>query len=205
MNKLLKPLGITAAVLAVAGLGFTMSPTQAAATAPGVIALPPIGTNCNKPTNMYHPFNPTNGGPILVANTAGPTLATVSGRTTTPDGRSGVTLTVTDFLSTGRVDGLGDVTITLDHSRKAQDSSFILNNKTGDNGATQRMNFFINVEVDGARYHSTDQVTLLSTNVQAFPPPAGTVYELVSEVKLADESGRVVYSFPVGKSATVTQ
>jgi len=197
MNKLLKPLGITAAVLAVAGLGFTLPSTQAAAT----IGLPPIGTTCIKTTNMYHVFNPTR----LLATTVGPTAAKVSGTVTTTDGRQGVTMTVTDFLSTGRVEGLGDVTITLDNSRQAQPSSFILNSKAGDNGATQRMNFFINVDVDGAQYRSTGQVTLVSTNVQAFPPPAGTVYELVSEVKLADASGKVVYTFPVGRSATVTQ
>jgi hypothetical protein len=200
-RKFLKPLGITAAVLAVAGLGFTMTSTQAAATAPGIITLPPIGTNCIKTTNMYHTFNPIR----VLATTVGPTAAKVVGQTTTTDGRSGVSMVVTDFLSTGRVEGLGDVTITLDNSRQAQNSSFILNNKTGDNGATQRMNFFINVEVDGARYRSTDQVTLVSTDVRAFPPPAGTVYELVSEVKLADANGRVVYSFPVGQSAQVTK
>jgi hypothetical protein len=201
MNKLLKPLGITAAMLVVAGLGFTMSSTQAAATAPGTITLPPIGTTCNKPTNMYHVFNPTR----LLAVTAGPTVAKVTGQTTTTDGRQGVTLTVTDFLSVGRVEGLGDVRITLDNSRQAQDSSFILNNKTGDNGATQRMNFFINVDVDGKQYHSTEQVTLVSTAVRAFPPPEGTTYELVKEVKLADDRGNVVYSFPVGQSAQVTK
>jgi hypothetical protein len=200
-RKLLKPLGVTAALLAVAGLGFTMSSTQAAATAPGIITLPPIGTTCIKTTNMYHVFNPTR----LLATTVGPTAARVSGQTTTTDGRSGVTMQVTDFLSTGRVDGLGDVTITLDNSRQAQASSFILNNKTGDNGATQRMNFFINVDVDGKSYHSTEQVTLVSTSVQAFPPPAGTIYELVKEVKLADASGKVAYTFPVGQSAKVTQ
>jgi hypothetical protein len=185
----------------VAGLGFTMPSSQAAAT----IGLPPIGTPCIKTTNMSHTFNPTGGGPILVANTVGPTSATVTGRTTTPDGRSGVTMTVTDFLSTGRVDGLGDVTITLDNSRQAQPSSFILNSKAGDNGATQRMNFFINVEVDGRRYRSTDQVTLVSTAVQAFPPPPGTIYELVREVKLVDDNGNVAYTFPVGQSAQVTK
>lgn len=208
MNR--KVLGISAIAVAVAGIGlFSSLSSQASITSHGVkalpprnpILLPPIPTPCDQGAEMIHFFalSATQG---VSAPTNGSISAMTGDQFTTPDGRQGMTFNVQNFVSTGNVEGLGDVAITLDRSRQAQPGTFILNSKEGTDGATQRINLFINVSIDGKQYRSANQVTLLSTAVQNFPPPPGTNYELASGVTLLDAAtGKAAFSFPPGHAA----
>jgi hypothetical protein len=208
MNR--KLLGISAIALTVAGIGlFSSLSSQASISSQGTnalpanprILLPPIPTPCDQGAEMIHffAFSATQG---VSAPTSGSISALTGPQFTTPDGRQGMTFNVKNFVSTGEVEGLGEVSLTLDESRQAQPGTFILNSKEGTDGATQRINLFINVSIDGKQYRSANQVTLLSTAVQNFPPPPGTNYELASGVTLVDAAtGKAAFSFPPGHAA----
>jgi hypothetical protein len=207
-RKMLKLLGIAAMALAALGTGMAflssqVPEAQAAATAPAP------GTICTRLASMYHIFNPWGLPSGPVANTAGTIAAQVGQPISTADGRSGFTFTVVGFNSSGSVQGLGNVNMTLDPSRRASTSTFISNSpstataKALAEGNTQRINLYINVDIDGRRYRSQGEVTLLSTAVQAFPPPPGTVYELTANVTLLDENGRPAFVLPAGYAARI--
>lgn len=207
-RKMLKSLGIAVVALAALATGVVFLLPQSTAEAQGG---PLPGTTCFRPATMKHIFRPwgLQSGPL--ANTAGSITAQVGQPITTADGRSGFGFSVVAFNSGGSVPGLGNVNMTLDNSRKPSTSTFISNTpstatasaKAGA-GSTQRINIFINVDIDGRRYRSQGEVTLLSTSVQAFPPPPGTVYELTTNVTLLDENGRPAFTLPPGQAATIS-
>jgi hypothetical protein len=97
-------------------------------------------------------------------------------------------------------EGIGETRFWLDANRPAP--SFIAENSPGtDFPATQvmRFNFFFTAEAfPGKVFRSVGPAAMRSTNVQSFPPPAGTVYKLVAPVDLEDVAnpgvvvGRVV-------------
>lgn len=200
MNRKMLGSAVVGMAVVAGGLVFSLS-SQAAAT----IALPAPGTICVKLAKMGHTFFPWQVPTGVFAPTAGSITAQVGQRVTTSDGRVGFAFAVRDFVSTGKVTGLGDVSITLDGSRQPSQSTFIPNSTSGQGGSTQRINFYANVDVDGVAYHSDKQVTLLSTAVAAFPPPEGTVYTMASDVVLLDASGRPAFTLPAGKAATITR
>lgn len=204
MNR--KTWGIVAVVLAVVGAGlvFTLS-SQAAVTSQPAIQLPAPQTLCVKLAKMGHFFGPVGTTKGFFAATNGSITAQVGSSVTTSDGRPGVTFSVKGFNTSGRVEGLGEVDLSLDTSRTPDTSTFILNSGTGNDGATQRINFYVTGKVNGQELHSKGQVTLLGTSVQAFPPPEGTVYELASEVTLLDKDNRAVFVLPVGQAAKITR
>lgn len=195
-RKSLKILGITAVVLAIAGAGLAFTRSSEAA-----INIPRPGTICVQLAAMTHTFIPFGAinGPFAPTN--GSITGVVGQPLTTSDGRSGFNFSVIDFNSGGTVTGLGKLNITLDTSRKPALGSFIANANGIDN--TQQINLFINVDINGTKYHSAEQVTLLSTSVAAFPPPSGTAYSLVNKVTLVDDSGKAAFSLPVGQAATI--
>ncbi|HSG39530.1 MAG TPA: hypothetical protein VLE27_07805 [Thermoanaerobaculia bacterium] len=206
-RKMLKLMGVAAVAVAVVGTGLTFS-LSSQATAEAAVSVPPIGTICVKPASMVHTFNPagTIGGPV--ATTGGTISAQVGQRITTSDGRTGFNFAVVSFISNGFVQGLGNLSITLDTSRRPSASTFISNSPqakqlTDPEGNTQRINFFINVDIDGQKLRSQGQVTLLSTSVQDFPPPPGTVYELASAVTLVDSTGKAAFVLPAGFAARI--
>jgi len=190
-RKMGKMLGITAVTMAMVGGGLAYA----------VASLPAPGTICVKLAKMGHIFNPVGGTNGPFAATSGQITAQVGQPIRTPDGRTGFNFGVIDFKSTGSVTGLGNVAITLDSSRKPEPSTFIANTSGQDN--TQKINFFINVDVNGNKYHSAGQVTLLGTSVASFPPPSGTSYALASPVTLVDANGKAAYNLPVGQAATI--
>lgn len=207
-GKLLKTLGFAAVAVAVVGTGLTFS-LSSQSTAEAAVAVPPPGTICVKPASMSHTFNPIGGVGGPIATTSGSITAQVGQPMSTADGRTGFTFTVTNFISNGFVRGLGNVSITLDGSRKPTASTFLSNSSsststlTDSDGNTQRINFFINVDIDGQRFRSESQVTLLSTSVRDFPPPPGTVYELANNARLLDSAGRPAFVLPAGYAATI--
>ncbi len=186
-----KLLGITAMTLAVIGLGmvFTLS-TQAA------VSVPPPGTICVKLASMTHNFTLPGSTTGVLAGTSGSITAKVGSQIS-----NGFAFSVVDFTSTGNVTGLGSVAFSLDKTRTPSTSTFIGNTSGLD--STQRINVFLNVNVNGKKYRSAGQVTLLSTSVAAFPPPSGTAYSLASKVQLLDSTGRVAFELPVGQAATI--
>lgn len=207
MNR--KTWGIVVVVLAVVatGLVFTMS-SQAAVTSQvekATIKLPAPNTLCVKLAKMGHFFGPIGTTTGFFAATNGSITAQVGSSVTTSDGRPGVTFSVKGFKTSGRVEGLGEVDLSLDTSRTPSPSTFILNSETGNDGATQRINFYVTGKVNGQELSSKGQVTLLGTSVQDFPPPEGTVYELASEVTLVNKEGKAVFVLPVGQAAKITR
>jgi hypothetical protein len=197
-RRMWKPLGIVAVALVVIGAGMVFTLSSQAAT-----AVPAPGTICIKYATMGHIFTPVGTSNGLFAGTNGSITAQVGQPITTPDGRSGFQFAVVDFNSRGNVSGLGDVSFSLDTSRRPEPSTFIANSASGEGGNTQRIQTYLNVDINGRRYRSAGQVTLLSTAVQAFPPPSGTVYDLATEVQLVDSTGRVAFELPPGKAATI--
>jgi hypothetical protein len=206
-RKLWKPLGIAAIGLAVvaAGLIFTLS-SQAQGT------IPAPGTTCVRQASMSHAYGLPGSASGLTGATSGSITAVVGQPISTPDGRQGFTFQVANWNSAGSVSGIGNVSMTLDKSRTPETSTFIANSggsaaaasteeATGSN--TQRINIFINVDIDGRRYRSAGQATLLSTDVQAFPPPPGTRYELACRVRLVDLQGNPALDLLPGYAATI--
>jgi hypothetical protein len=192
MNRSLwKSLGITVVLLAVAGIAMAAA------------ALPPRGTICVKPANMTHIFRLFGSSNAVFAATSGQITAQVgqSVQTAQTKASSGFTFRVLDFKSSGTVTGLGDVLMTLDTSRTPEPSTFLLNASGQD--YTQRINIFLNVDVNGKTYRSAGQVTLLGTAVQTFPPSPGTSYSLTTKVQLVDSANQVVYELPPGQAATI--
>lgn len=192
-SKMLRLMGITVVVMAVAGVGLA-----------AVVVAPAPGTICVKLAKMGHTFLPPGSTTGVFAATNGSITAQVGQPIQTPDGRSGFAFNVVDFKSTGNVTGLGSVSLTLDTSRRPDQSTFLSNSSGLDN--TQRINFFLNATVNGRKYRSVGQVTLLSTSVAAFPPPSGTAYELATKVQLVDSGSTgstVAFTLPVGQAATI--
>ncbi len=185
----MEELGITVVALAVAGVALA------------AISVPATGTICVKPATMYHTFNPPGTGNGIFAQTSGQITAQVGQPIQTPDGRSGFNFGVIDFRSTGTVTGLGAVSLTLDTSRRPEQSTFLSNTSGQDN--TQTINFYLNAAVNGKQYRSAGQVTLVGTSVASFPPPSGTAYALTTKVQLVDSAGKVAFILPVGQAATI--
>jgi hypothetical protein len=187
MNR--KLLSITVVAMAIAGVALA------------AVSIPAPGTICVKLAKMGHTFIPVGATNGIFAPTNGQITAQVGQPIQTPDGRSGFNFGVIDFKSTGTVTGLGDVSLTLDTSRRPEPSTFIANTSGQDN--TQTINFFLNASVNGRQYRSAGQVTLVGTSVASFPPPPGTAYALTTKVSLVDSAGKVAFTLPVGQAATI--
>ena len=209
-RKMLKSLGIAVVMLAALGTGVAILSSQAP-EAQAAVSAPAPGTVCVRPATMYHLFYPWGLPSGPVANTAGSIAAQVGQPISTSDGRSGFTFTVVGFNSGGSVQGLGNVNMTLDSSRRASTSTFISNTPStatasakAESDNTQRINLYINVDIDGRKYRSQGEVTLLSTAVASFPPPPGTIYELTANVTLLDANGRPAFTLPAGYAAKIS-
>jgi len=188
-RKLWKMLGLTVAVMAVAGLALA------------AIAVPPQGTICVKLAKMGHTFIPVGATNGIFAPTNGQITAQVGQPITGQGGSTGFAFSVIDFKSTGNVTGLGAVSLTLDTSRRPEQSTFLSNTSGQDN--TQTINVYLNASVNGRQLRSAGQVTLVGTSVASFPPPTGTAYALTTKVTLVDSTGKAVYTLPVGQAATI--
>jgi len=195
-RKSFKALGIAAVVLAMTGAGLVFSLSSEAA-----INIPNPGDICTQMAAMEHTFIPWGASNGPFAPTSGSITGRVGQPITTSDGRQGFNFSVVDFNTGGDVSGLGKLSITLDTSRKPAPGSFIENANGVDN--TQQINLFINVDINGKKYRSAEQVTLLSTSVASFPPPSGTAYSLVTKVTLVDAEGKAAFTLPVGQAATI--
>ncbi len=143
-----------------------------------------------------------NGGPSLNAATLGAIKAEVGKTTTTSDGRQTTSLKVVDTFTHGRVEGLGDLVITLDSSRPSPASSLTANRSGSAYPATQTMRFFATFVLNGEAFNSSDPVQVVNSNVTSFPPAPGTVYVLTNAMTLTSAQGNTL-SLKPGRAFTI--
>jgi len=186
---------LAAAVVIVGGGLFWAFPSDAA------IPLP----TCKTQAAMTHNIS-LYGGATTLASTPGSLTADLGSTFRTSDGRQGQNVQVTGLLSQGDVQGLGAVSIQFDSTRTAGGSTIVANQTGSQFPATQRMNFYITVDVNGQQFRSMDPVTLISTNVTSTPPAVGTTFDLANGVKLesVDKPGEVAMTMDPGKAAVIT-
>ncbi|MEM7481906.1 MAG: hypothetical protein AAF481_12095 [Acidobacteriota bacterium] len=97
-----------------------------------------------------------------------------------------------DILGTASrdyIDGIGEVTVTLDRSRPVKGSQIQERAVGTEFPASQHMRFHILVELEarpGIVYRSIQPIHMVSDNVTAFPPADGTSYRLVQPIDLED-------------------
>jgi hypothetical protein len=197
MTKKMWGVGILATAVVVGGGLFWTLPSGA--------ALPPRPITCQTYAAMTHLIS-LYGGPVTQAPTPGSLTASLGSTFTTSDGRSGQNVDVTGLISQGDVKGIGAVSIQFDSTRSAGGSSIIANKAGTPFPATQRMNFYITVDVNGQQFRSIDPVTLLSTNVTSTPPAVGTTFDLANGVRLesVDKPGEVAMTMQPGQAAVIT-
>lgn len=123
--------------------------------------------------------------------------------TTTSDGRETRALTVLDTYTEGRVEGLGDLVITLDTSRKTPASSLTANQRDRAFPATQVMRFYPLFIINGETFRSADPVQVVNSSVSTFPPSPDTTYVLTNEMTLEGDEGNTITLEP-GKAFTIT-
>lgn len=197
MTKKMWGAGLLAAAVVVGGGLFLTMPSDA--------ALPqPINT-CQTYANMTHLISLYGGGGIQ-APTPGSLTANLGTTFTTTDGRTGQNVTVTGLSSQGDVKGIGAVNIQFDSTRTAGGSTIVANQRGAAFPATQRMNFYLTVDVNGQLFRSIDPATLLSTSVTSTPPAVGTTFDLASAVKFesVDKPGEVAMTMAPGRAAVIT-
>jgi hypothetical protein len=190
-----KRFGIGTGAVAVLAVGVAMSlPSSQAAISTTV-------TCTGSKDHIIH----IHGGPPVHVGTTGFLTAGVGSTFVTPDGRQGTNLTVQDVFSTGKADGIGAATFSLDASRKAGASS-IVENKAGTGfPATQTMQFNFTLDLDGHTYRSINAASVTNTSVAAFPPPPGTTYVLTGQLAMedVDKPGQVAITMDPGKAFTI--
>ncbi|HEY0556286.1 MAG TPA: hypothetical protein VGG20_18685, partial [Thermoanaerobaculia bacterium] len=149
-----KRFGIATGALTVLAVGVAVS-LQAA-------AVPPVTCNGSK-DHIIHIY----GGPPVHVATTGHLTAGVGTTFVTSDGRKGTNLTVQDVFSTGKADGIGAATFSLDTTRQAGPSA-IVENKAGTGfPATQTMQFHFNLDLNGHTYRSINAASVTNTTVAA--------------------------------------
>jgi hypothetical protein len=200
-NTMWKRLGITLAVLAVAGAGLFLGMPSSNAAA----ALPPPGTVDVCSGFKDHPVR-FPGGPIIDSHTDGGIVVQVGNHFQTTDRRNGANLSIQKLQSSGEVQGLGFVEVGIDSTRSAGASTVVANQTGSDYPATQTMRFFPTITIDGQQYRALDAANLVNTSVASTPPPVGTVYVLTNEIRLesVDKPGQVAMYIEPSKAFTVT-
>ena len=164
--------------------------------------LPEPGITASCPLNRNPPVS-LNGGPLVASDTAGSISATAGQTTTTPDGRLTTRLTVTHTHTSGQVEGIGDLDITLDTSRTQPPSSLTSNQPGAAFPATQTMRFFPVFILNGEVFKSADSAELVNSNIASFPPPPGTVYVLTRHITLKSAEGNSI-DVPPGRAVTIS-
>jgi hypothetical protein len=188
---------LSATALLLAGGGWMWLQEASAA-----INIPPPGT-IQKCTGSRSHIISVNNGPSVLANTLGAIKAEVGETTTLQDGRQSTALTVLDTLTEGRVDGVGDLVITVDKSRPSVASSLTSNQRGQQFPATQTMRFYPEFILNGESFRSATPVNVVNSNVGSFPPAKGTVYVLTNSMVLRSDAGNTITLQP-GKAFSIT-
>jgi hypothetical protein len=174
---------------------------EATAARPGA-NLPSPGITASCP-GVRDPDISINGGPFVAADTAGSISATAGATTKTPDGRQTTRLIVNNTYTSGRVEGVGDLAITLDTSRTPPPSSLTANQTGQAFPATQTMRFFPVFILNGEVFNSADAAELVNSSVTSFPPRPGTVYVLTKHITLTSQEGNSIDVKP-GRAFTIS-
>jgi hypothetical protein len=145
-------------------------------------------------------------GPVTQVSTPGTLTANPGAAFTTSDGRAGQNIDVAALSSSGDVKGVGFVDIEFDSTRKGDGSTIVANKQGAQFPATQRMNFYITMDVNGSQYRSMNSVTLINTNVISTPPQVGASFDLAGPVdfEAVDSPGKVAMTMQPGHAATIT-
>ncbi len=154
---------------------------------------------CN--LNRVPVFN-LNRGPNVQTFSTGAISATVGKVGRTSDGRDVAELTGVSTLTKGTAEGIGDLTIASDAERSAA-SSLTANQAGKSFPATQVMQFFPVITINGETFNASSAATLVNTDIPSFPAPAGTVYVLTNALTLKSSAGNTVTVQP-GKAVTIT-
>lgn len=184
----------------VVGGGWMWLEESSAARPSGSLPNPGITATCNL---VRDPDISVNNGPAVSANTAGSISATAGGTTTTPDGRLSTRLIINNTYTTGKVEGIGDLAITLDSSRTQPPSTLTSNQPREAFPATQTMRFFPVFILNGEVFKSADAAELVNSNVTSFPPQPGTVYVLTKHITLKSAAGNSI-DVPPGRAVTIS-
>lgn len=143
-----------------------------------------------------------NGGPSVTAITNGAITISRGGTTTLPDGRQVTALNVDDTFTHGKVEGLGDLVITLDDSQKSPPSTLTANQRGSAFPATQEINFFPLFVLNGEVFRAEQPAQVVNSNVDSFPPAPGTVYVLTNSMTLRSDEGNTMTLAP-GRAFTI--
>ncbi|HVR95864.1 MAG TPA: hypothetical protein VMW27_04570 [Thermoanaerobaculia bacterium] len=143
-----------------------------------------------------------NGGPVIQANTQGGILVLPGNTTTTTTGHVVTTLHIEDVYSNGKVEGLGDLDISLDTTRQAPKSTLTSLKPGSALPARQVMQFYPVFTLNGEVFQADQPARVENSNVDSFPPRPGTVYVLTNAMTLRSDEGNVMTLEP-GKAFTV--
>lgn len=155
----------------------------------------------NCPGNKTHEVE-FNGGFPVQAETTGGILVLPGPTTTTPTGHVVTTLHIEDVYSNGRVEGLGDLDISLDTTRKAPKSTLTSLRAGTSLPARQVMQFYPVFTLNGEVFQADQPARIENSNVDSFPPRPGTVYVLTNAMTLKGDQGNTLTLRP-GKAFTV--
>ncbi len=200
MTKKMWGVGVLAAATVAGGVLLWTVPSRAA-----LPVKPYLSNPCQAYAAMDHWLSIA-AGPVTQVSTPGSLTANGGATFTTSDGRAGQNINVAGLSSTGDVEGVGSVDIEYDPTRKADPSTITANAPGTQFPATQRMNFYITLDINGSQYRSINAVTLLSTNVTSTPPAVGTSFDLAGPVDFesVDSPGKVAMTMEPGHAATIT-
>lgn len=187
------------AMLVVGGGWIWLGESSAARPGTGLPA-PGINAVCNLVRNPDISFN---GGPTVAADTAGSISANTGATTKTPDGRQTTQLIIKHTYTSGQVEGIGDLEITLDSSRPQPPSSLTSNQPGAAFPATQTMRFYPVFILNGEVFKSDDSAELVNSSVTSFPPRPGTAYVLTRHITLKSAEGNSIDVQP-GRAVTIS-
>ena len=187
----------SAAAVLLAGGGWMWLQEASAA-----ISVPRPGTRVVCAGSRSHIITVNQGVPVF-AGTAGAIEAVVGKTSTNPQGHQVTELTVTDTYTNGRVEGIGNVAITLDAARTAPPSTLTANQKGAAFPATQVMRFYPVFVLNDEVFKSNEAVEVVSSSVTSFPPAPGTTYVLTNAMTLKSDKGNTLGLEP-GKAFTIT-
>ncbi len=144
-----------------------------------------------------------NGGPVIHAATQGGILISRGTTVTSSTGHGVTPLHIDDVFSSGKVQGLGDLAISLDTSRKQPTSSLTgLRSDGSALPARQVLQFYPVFELNGEVFRANGPARVENSNVDSFPPRPGTVYVLTNAVSLTSDEGNTMDLKP-GRAFTI--
>lgn len=161
-------------------------------------ALPAPGTiSCPPPHPLFPNCSPTICKTVTIdglgtfntgATSSSPVVAEAGDAYISSAGLKTVPLKLASLSGTAFAEGIGETKFWLDASRSVESAVWEKSPNTEFPAIQEmRFNFFYTVEaMPGKVYRSVRPAVMRADNLNAFPPPPGTVYRLVRSVELED-------------------